>query len=68
MLEQPNLPNFDRIEAEAREKSIDKEAFIRRKQALVKRWFGYYNKCKDQQKRLNLIDQYNFIATMKQRD
>lgn len=65
---QDNLPNFEKAEAEAREKSIDKETFIRRKQALVKRWFGYYCKCKDQQKRLKLINQYNFIATMKQRD
>lgn len=45
----------------------DREAFIRRKQALAKRWFGYYRKCKDPQKKLKLIDQYNLVATMQQR-
>lgn len=46
----------------------DREAFIRRKEALAKRWFGYYRKCKDQQKKFKLIDQYNKVALMKQRD
>lgn len=43
----------------------DREAFIRRKQALAKRWFGYYKKCKGDRNRI--IEQYNKIATMKQR-
>lgn len=41
----------------------DREAFIRRKQALAKRWFGYYKKCKGDRNRI--IDQYNKIALMK---
>lgn len=45
----------------------DREAFIRRKQALAKRWFGYYRKCKDQRKKFNLIEQYNYLATMNHR-
>ena len=43
----------------------DREAFIRRKQALVQRWFSYYKKCKS--RRNTIIDQYNKIATMRQR-
>lgn len=62
---QDYLPNFLKAEAEVRESSIDREAFIRRKQALAKRWFGYYKKCKS--KRNTIIDQYNKIAMMKQR-
>ena len=45
----------------------DREAFIRRKQALAKRWFGYYKKCKDQQKKVKLIDQYNYLAQQRGR-
>lgn len=44
----------------------DREAFLRRKQNLVNRWFGYYKKCSTQ-KKMGLIDQFNKIATMKQR-
>lgn len=45
---------------------VDKEAFERRKMALAQRWFGYYKKC-NTQKKMRLIDQFNKIATMKQR-
>lgn len=41
----------------------DREAFIRHKQAMAKRWFGYYRKCKGD--RNAIIDQYNKIALMK---
>ena len=41
------------------------EAFVRHRQALAQRWFGYYKKCKS--KRMTIIDQYNRIATMKER-
>lgn len=57
-------PEFEEIVAPI----DDKEAFIRHKEAMARRWFGYYRKCKDPQKKLKLIDQYNFVATMKQRD
>ena len=60
--EQPDLDGFAKAEAEAREASVDREAFIRRKQALAKRWFGYYRKCKDPEKKNKLIDEYNWIA------
>ena len=65
--EQDYLPNFLEAETEAREASIDKEAFIRHKQAMAKRWFGYYRKCQDQKKKMSLIDQYNKIAQQRQR-
>ena len=58
------LPGFLKAEAEARESSVDSETFIRRKQALAQRWFGYYRKCKYQQKKFKLIEQYNKIALM----
>lgn len=41
----------------------DREAFIRHKEAMAKRWFGYYRKCKGD--RNTIIDQYNKIALMK---
>ncbi len=56
---QDDLPYFQQQD--------DREAFERRKQALVQRWFGYYKKC-NTQKKLRLVDQFNRIATMKQRD
>lgn len=43
----------------------DREAFIRHKQAMARRWFGYYRKCKGD--RNAIIDQYNKIATMMER-
>lgn len=67
MTEQQYLPGFLEAESEARESSIDEETFIRRKQALAKRWFGYYRKCQDQKKKASIIEQYNMIAIQKQR-
>lgn len=64
MIEQPFLDGFLKAEAEARESSVDSETFIRRKQALAQRWFGYYRKYKGD--RNAIIDQYNKIALMKQ--
>lgn len=56
---QDDLPYFQQQD--------EKEAFERHKQAMTKRWFGYYKKCKDKKKKLKLIDQYNLVATMRQR-
>lgn len=56
---QDDLPYFQQQD--------DREAFERRKLALANRWFGYYKKC-NTQKKLRLVDQFNKIATMKQRD
>lgn len=55
---QDDLPYFQQQD--------DHEAFERHKQAMAQRWFGYYKKC-NTQKKLRLVDQYNKIATMKQR-
>lgn len=55
---QDDLPYFQQQD--------DREAFERRKLALANRWFGYYKKCETQHK-LRLAEQYNKIATMKQR-
>jgi hypothetical protein len=40
----------------------DREAFIRHKRSMAKRWFEYYKRCQDQKKKFRLIDQYNAIA------
>ena len=59
-------PRMEQAEFESIVNPIDdREAFIRRKQALAKRWFGYYKKYKGN--RNAIIEQYNKIATMKQR-
>lgn len=59
-VEQPEFPEIvDDID--------DKEAFIRHKKALAKRWFGYYRKCKYHDKKIKLVDQYNFLAQSRQR-
>ena len=55
---QDDLPYFQQQD--------DREAFERRKLALSNRWFGYYKKCETQH-RLRLAEQFNKIATMKQR-
>lgn len=44
----------------------DAEAKKRHLQAIRERWFGYYKKCKSN--RNTIIDQYNKIALMKQKD
>lgn len=67
-VEQPYLPGFLEAEAEARESAIDRETFKRRKDALAHRWFGYYRKCKSQEKKFKLIDQYNWLATSRERE
>lgn len=54
---QDDLPYFQQQD--------DREAFLRHKRAMAQRWFGYYKKCKS--KRNTIIDQYNKIATMRQR-
>ena len=60
-------PRMEQAEFESITNPIDdREAFIRHKQAMAERWFGYYKKC-ETQKKLRLIDQYNKIATMRQR-
>lgn len=51
---QDDLPYFQQQD--------DREAFLRHKQAMAKRWFGYYRKCKGD--RNAIIDQYNRIALM----
>ena len=51
---QDDLPYFQQQD--------DHEAFLRHKQAMAKRWFGYYRKCKGD--RNAIIDQYNRIALM----
>lgn len=56
---QDDLPYFQQQD--------DKEAFERHKQAMAQKWFKYYRACKDPQKKMSLIDQYNKIAQMKQR-
>ena len=64
---QPDLDGFLKIEAEARESSIDSETYLRRKLALAHKWFEYYKKCKDQNKKMKLIDSYNLLAKSRQR-
>lgn len=64
---QEYLPNFLKADAEARESTIDHEAYIRHKRSMAMRWFRYYRKSKDEKKKMKLIDQYNKIAMMKQR-
>ena len=46
----------------------DKEAEARHRASMAKRWFGYYRKCSDQQKKFKLIDQYNSLAKPKERE
>ena len=59
-------PRLEQGELEGIVAPIDEhEAFVRHRQALANRWFGYYKKCKS--KRMTIIDQYNKIATMKER-
>ena len=65
--EQDYLDGFLEAEAQARESDIDRETYLRRKQALALRWFGYYKMCKDPNKKKALIKQYNLVATMRQR-
>lgn len=65
--EQDYLPGYLEAEAQARESNIDRETYLRRKQALSVRWFRYYKMCKDPNKKNELVKQYNLVATMRQR-
>lgn len=66
--EQDDLPGYLDAEAKARESDIDKETYMRHKQAVALRWFKYYKMCKDPKKKLQLAQQYNLVATMRQKD
>jgi len=67
MYKQDDLPGMLEAEARAREDSIDAEAHERRRAALFRRWFGYYLKCKDQKKKIDIIKQYNAVCMMRAR-
>ena len=56
---QEDLPYFQKID--------DREAFMRHKEAMAKRAFEWYKKCKTQ-KKSRLIDIYNQCALMKGRE
>ena len=61
-------PRMEQAEFESITNPIDdREAFIRHKQELARRWFGYYKKCKDQKKKMSLVDQYNYLAHQRER-
>lgn len=65
--EQDDLPGYLDAEAKARESGIPKDAIARRKRALAMRWFGYYKKSNDPNKRFEIMRQYNAIASMRSR-
>lgn len=65
--EQDDLPGYLDAEAKARESDIPEEAIQRRRKALAMRWFGYYKKSNDQNKRFDIMRQYNAIASMRSR-
>lgn len=66
--EQDDLPGYLDAEAKARESDISEEAKQRRQKALAMRWFGYYKKSKDPNKRFEILRQYNHIARIRQKD
>ena len=65
--EQDDLPGYLDAEAQARESDIDQETRMRHRQAVAMRWFKYYNMCKDEKKKAELVRQYNLVANIKQR-
>lgn len=65
--EQDDLPGYLDAEAKARESDIPNEAIERRRRALAMRWFGYYKKSNDPNKRFDIMRQYNAIASMRSR-
>lgn len=65
--EQDDLPGYLDAEAKARESDIPEEAIKRRQNALAMRWFGYYKKSNDPNKRFDIMRQYNAIASMRSR-
>ena len=68
MIEQPFLDGFLKAEAEARESSTDSETYLRRKLALAHRWFEYYKREKNPEKKSKLVSQYNRIGLMIERE
>lgn len=64
---QDYLPNFLKAEKEAKEAKMDYDAWFEHKKRMAMRWFGYYKKCKDKQKKLRLINQYNHLAQQRGR-
>lgn len=65
--EQDDLPGYLDAEAKARESDIPEEAKQRHQKAMAMRWFKYYQKAKDPNKRFDIARQYNMIASMRQR-
>lgn len=65
---QDDLPGFLDAEAEAREAGIPDDAAKRHQKALALRWFGYYKKSTDPNKRFDILRQYNKIASIRQRN
>lgn len=65
--EQDDLPGYLDAEAQARESDIPEEAKQRHQKAMAMRWFKYYQKAKDPNKRFDIARQYNMIASMRQR-
>ena len=62
----PTAPTLTQAEFESIVCQIDdKEAESRHLASMAKRWFGYYRKYKGNKNAI--IDQYNKIATMKER-
>jgi len=60
---------YEQMEFESIVGPIDeREAEERHRLSQAKRWFGYYRKCTDQNKKLALIDQYNSLAKPKERE
>lgn len=65
----PTAPTLTQMEFESIVGPIDdKEAEQRHRASMAKRWFGYYRKCKDQQKKFKLIDEYNSLAKPKEKE
>lgn len=65
----PIAPTLTQAEFESIVGPIDdKEAEKRHRASMAHRWFGYYRKCTDQQKKFKLIDEYNSLAKPKERE
>ena len=66
----PTAPTLTQEEFESIVGPIDdREAEQRHRASMAKRWFfGYYRKCKDPEKKLRLIDQYNRLAKPRERE
>lgn len=65
----PTAPTLTQMEFESIVNPIDdKEAEQRHRASMAKRWFGYYRKCGNQEKKNKLIDQYNSLAKPRERE